>query len=392
MTTILEITGAAHGGCGVGRVEGRACFVPYALPGDVLRVRITRQSRGVLWGSIEEILESSPHRIPVACPVYGRCGGCSWLHFGYPAQSEWKRRIVQDCLQRIAGLETSVGWAETPELRLGYRTRAEFHSDGSRWGFFNSGSRDVTNIERCPLCHERLNAALSRLRATRFTGSVEVTVNPDGEQVLVWTRSPSKTLTNLFPSVNTIRDRERARFFLDGVPIVNGTFSQSSLLLNRLLVATVRDLLGAPARILDLYCGNGNLSLGTAEHAFVLGLDHNRFAVQAATACGRGEYRRGDESDFCRALREETWDVVILDPPRTGAKRIAEALAACRARAIIYVSCDPATLARDLKTLAAAGWHTDRIIAVDMFPHTPHIETVTQLNRDSHHLFASNNR
>jgi len=166
----------------------------------------------------------------------------------------------------------------------------------------------------------------------------------------------------------------------DGVPVVNGAFSQSSLLLNRVLVRTVRELAGDAMSMLDLYCGSGNLSLSLAPRGRLLGLDLCRDAIDAANAVRPGAYRRGDEHAFRDALRLP-WELVLLDPPRMGAKAIAQDLAVCPANAIVYVSCDPATLARDLKIIMAGGWRLTRAVAVDLFPCTAHIETVCRLER-----------
>ena len=125
MATIVPITGVAHGGHGVSRIDGQVCFVPYALPGDTVEVRVVRQARGVLWGAIDKLVEPSPHRCAPCCPYFGACGGCMWLHFAYPGQAEWKQRIVKDALERIAGVTADVVWVEDEILRLGYRTRAE---------------------------------------------------------------------------------------------------------------------------------------------------------------------------------------------------------------------------------------------------------------------------
>jgi tRNA/tmRNA/rRNA uracil-C5-methylase (TrmA/RlmC/RlmD family) len=381
MEVVAEITGVAHGGDGVCRVEEWVCFVPYALPGDRVRVRIERRAKGVLWGAIEEVLEPSPFRVEAAgcCPLHGTCSACGWLHFSYPGQAEWKQRIVTDSLKRIAGIEAAVEWVEAPELRLGYRTRGEFHGDGERWGFYLRGTRELQAVRSCPLCHPRLNEALDRLWKLRLRDSVEITVNPEGQEMLVWTKRPNDELRRLFPESNALHDgRARRSFFFDGVPIVNGTFSQSSLLLNRLLVGLVRDCVGSPKRVLDLYCGNGNFSLGLGAER-VLGFDHNRSVVEAAAALGKGEYLAGDENAFRGALREGTWDVVLIDPPRTGAKGIVGEITPERAESVVYISCDPATLARDLKTLTGHGWKLARVAAVDMFPNTPHVETVCRL-------------
>jgi len=342
---------------------------------------VVRESKRLLWGSIQAVLEPSPHRLEPTCPHFGRCGGCTWLHFAYPAQAQWKRQIVADCLARIGGLEADVEWAEDPACRLGYRTRAEFHAGEGGVGFYAEGTHRVVDVQRCPLCHDRLNQVLGRLRALPIRSSVQVVVDPGGPDVLVWAKRPAAALKRAFPVVESPHGPATpSHFVFDGCPIVNGAFSQSSLLLNRLLVSTVQSLAQPPGeRVLDLYCGNGNLSrsLG-APH--VVGLDHNAALVHAANAAAPGDYRVGDETAFAEAL-QQPWDTVLLDPPRAGAKAILGDLAQCEARQILYVSCDPATLARDLRALTAQGWRLARCVAVDLFPHTAHIESVCRLER-----------
>lgn len=378
---VVEIEAPAHGGHGVCRISGQVCFVPYALPGDTVRVQVEKKTKGVLWASVEEVLDPSAHRTPVSCPVFGKCGGCSWLHFSYPGQAEAKQRIIQDCLKRIGGIDIPVQWVEEETLRLGYRTRATFHRDGPHWGFFENGTRSIVEIGECPLCHPKLNEALARLRAVPHRGSVELQVNPEGDEVLAWCPKPAPRLAKVFPLSNHLRHARRASFLFDGVPIVNGAFAQSSLPLNRTLVRTVHQMIGEAENVLDLYCGTGNLSLGLPDSVSVFGLDHNRAAIEAAASVGRGDYQKGGESQFCEALAQHKWDVVLLDPPRTGARAITEALQGCRARKIVYISCEPATLARDASILAKGGWTVAQAAAVDMFPHTAHIETVCRFER-----------
>lgn len=382
-TQTVKISSVAHGGYGVGRIEGQVCFVPYALPDDVSRVRIARRAKGVLWGQIVETLEPGPARVAeTRCARFGECGACTWLHFAYPAQGEWKQRIVRDSLNRIARLDADIGWLENPALRLGYRTRAEFHAGLGRRGFYALNTRAVVDIESCPLCHAQLNAALAKLRALKTDASVEITVNPEGPETLVWSPAPNRELRAVFPAAQCARDKaSRAGFLFDGVLVINGGFSQSSLLLNRTLVAEVRAALAGAGSALDLYCGSGNFSVTLPETVTVVGLDHNRSAVAAANAVRAGQYQVGDEKEFIKAVGTRPWDVVALDPPRTGAAAVVAALAESRAGRIVYVSCDPATLARDLKTLAGAGWRIVRLMAVDMFPNTAHVEAVCVLER-----------
>lgn len=381
-TSEIEITSLAHGGRGVGRIEGQVCFVPYALPGDRLQVTINNEHKGILWANIAEVLEASPHRTESACDVFGRCGGCTWLHFAYPAQAEWKQRIVRDCFERIAGAEIETAWAEDADLRLGYRTRATFHGELNARGFYAGGSRDVVAIGACPLCHPKLNAALQRLSETKVRGSVELVVNPEGDEVFAWAKRPNAALKEAFPATGSVDDsRPRDQFLLDGAPIVNGAFAQSSLLLNRQLRSVVQAALTDSEQVLDLYCGTGNFSLGLGDDVAVLGLDHNQAAIDAAMALERGAYMQAEEKEFKQALADHNWEAVILDPPRVGAKEVAPAVAKSGAQTVVYVSCDPATLARDAKAFLKADWHIDRCAVVDMFPHTAHIETVCCFKR-----------
>ena len=382
--TEIEITAVGHGGAGIGRLDGQVCFVPYGLPGDQLEIKVTRATRKMLWGELLSVVAPSPDRLEPDFPDWRRSGVSTWLHFSYPAQAQWKQRIVRDCLTRIAGIsDVELEWQEDPQLRTGYRTRAEFHGDGKQFGFYALGSHDIVDTIQCPLCHPSMNKALTRLREMELKGSVTVTINPEGEDVLVWTSFVNRKLRDRFPQSGTPKDeRPPTQFVFDGVPIVNGTFSQSSLLLNRLLVNTVRELSGSPASVLDLYCGNGNLSLGFQNKTEVLGIDHNKFAVKAARRVGRGDYQAGHESKMIKQIAAGTWDTILLDPPRAGAKTLMPALSQCSASSIVYVSCDPATLARDLNILNGAGWRVARARALDLFPNTPHVETVCLLQRD----------
>lgn len=383
MTHEIDITSVGHGGAGIGRIDGQVCFVPRGLPGDRLAIKVTRANKRMLWGEIAEVITPSPDRLEPAYPDWKPSGVSTWLHFRYPAQAEWKQRIVADCLSRIGGVALpEIGWVESPELRTGYRTRAEFHGDGKEFGFYALGSHDIVDTVQCPLCHPHMNRALTRLRELELKGSVTVTVNPEGDDVLVWTNFNNRKLRDRFPQSGTPDDeRAPAQFDFDGAPIVNGAFSQSSLLLNRLLVSTVREFAGAPKSVLDLYCGNGNLSLGFGDRTRVQGIDHNKIAVKAASRKRKGAYESGHENKMIKKIEENDAEVILLDPPRAGAKPLVPALARAKAETIVYVSCDPATLARDLKGITEGGWSIDQVRALDLFPNTPHVETVCRLVR-----------
>lgn len=382
----VEIETLAHGGDGLGRVDGRVCFVPFALPGDRVLGRVNRRTPSAWWATLLKVERPSPDRVPCLGGAAGRAERAYlWGCLAYPAQSDWKRRIAADCLARIAKITPELRLVEDPSLRLGYRTRAEFHGDGEDLGYYAHRTHDILPMRRCPLCHDRVNEMLAELAPLKVRGSVTVTVHPETGEALLWA-SPATgpRLAGHFQNVNWPGDgRPRARFDMDGVPVVNGTFCQSGLLLNRLLVREVRAMAGGCRSLLDLYCGNGNLSLAMArEGVRVTGMDHAGEAVDAARAAGAGDYLRGGEEAMARAVAAGGHRVILLDPPRTGAVALTPALAAADAARIVYVSCDPATLARDLRALAAGGWRVADAAVLDLFPHTPHLETVCLLQRD----------
>lgn len=378
----LDIGGVAHGGHGVGRIDGQVCFVPFGLPGDRVRVVIEREQKGVLWGRIVAIEEPSPHRAAIPCGAAPEPGSCMWSHFAYPAQAAWKQQIVRDCFSRIGQMGVEPTWYEVSEYRLGYRTRAEFQVHDGAMGYYRLGTHDVVDVPACPLSHPRLNEALAMLRQCAPKVPVEITVDPEGSAVLVWTRQPDTEVAKIFPDAQHLKSREaRAWFCFDGVPVVNGCFSQSSLVLNRLLQAQVRRHIGSATSVLDIYCGSGNFSLTLPADVEVQGIDHNRAAVFAADTQRPGAYRAGDTGTMAGALAQRAWHTVILDPPRAGAKALIPSLAKAQAQRIVYVSCDPATLARDARTLAQSNWHLTQLDLVDMFPHTPHVESVCVFDR-----------
>ncbi len=378
--TILRL---AHGGDGIGEIDGKVCFVPYGLPGDVVEVKLVKNTKKFCRGKITKIITPSPDRIEASCPVFEKCGGCSWLHFDYPTQLEWKQKIVKICFDKLAKIDIEVAGLENPELRTGYRTRATFKGIDGRWGFYAAQSHEVVDIESCPLLHPNLNAALTTLRQSPLGGEIEVLANPEGDEVLVWTEEASEELKDDFPLAQSLEGEEgtRHQFTLDGIPVVNGTFNQSSLGLNRLLVNHVHSFLQDAVSILDLYCGSGNLTLGLADQATVVGLDKNGPAIQAADQTERGEFHIGNDKIFPEFINRQHWGAIVLDPPRIGAKHIMESLIHADADRIVYVSCDPATLARDTATLLKGHWEIHALTALDLFPNTSHVETVCVFDR-----------
>jgi len=390
-------------------------FVPNAAPGDRVRVRIVEQHGNYARATLVHRCSAGPTYREPPCPWIAACGGCPWQHVDYATQLAAKDLNVRESLKRIAGV--------TPARPLpivaapgewGYRHRIRLHTAaGGGLGFRRTRSHQLVPIEHCLIAEPALSAVLAPLRAlmakmTTQVDEIEVMSNgrgavvvdahargrfrePDGATVREWLRA------TLGVAGIGIRGREWSRHFGDiRVEVVSetgtppavqraGTFTQVNPAANLLLVRTVVDLVGASRPVLDLFCGAGNLSLPLARVATsVVAVDHDARGVAdgAASAAAAGltnvRFDVGAADRFLRRRGLAGADVVVLDPPRIGAAAVAAQLARLKPARIVYVSCEPTTLARDARTLVAAGYIVDRVQPIDLFPQTEHVETVLE--------------
>jgi len=382
----LEITALAQGGEGIARVEGMVWFVPFAYPGDVVSARILSRHRS--WGRALPVdwLEPSPFRRPFIGGTEAPEQAYLWGCFDYTGQSIWKPRLAAETLRRVGGITVEPEFVTAPEpLRLNWRDRCTFHADrAGHPGYYLWHTHEIAPVQACPLASPAVNQALTVLARIGHTAPVTLTAHPLTGETMAWCsdRDLARLKSTLpFPVNSPGNPQAPAQFIMDGTLVVNGAFCQSSLLLNRTLRERVTQALMDAKTILDCYCGNGNLTRGVATRAKVTGFDLNTAAIEAARATVPGEFRVGDEMAMAEVLGSDVFDAVVLDPPRTGARHLATALAACRACRIVWVSCDTATLARDLKTVLAGGWNLRNCTVIDMFPYTPHAEILCVLER-----------
>ncbi|HMF58421.1 MAG TPA: class I SAM-dependent RNA methyltransferase [Pyrinomonadaceae bacterium] len=381
----VEVERILPGGAGLAHAGGKTILVGLAAPGDLVRVRVRKVKGRTAFASIEEIIKPSPVRIEPPCPYFGRCGGCDFQQLSYEAQLDAKVEMVRDCLRRIAGIDfpEKIPIHASP-LEWRYRSRAQWQYDAMRnhLGYFERGTHNVCDVIECPVLVPSLQETLSRLREHMRNGSLPDDANEfqsvagdEGASLvppLVEVSSPEASMT-----INEFRYRFRA----------DGFFQINQSLLPQLIKTAIVDMRGEVA--VDLYCGAGLFTLPLAEKFNrVLGVE----VVETAAGYAR---RNLEGAGFANASVEvsavSTWlqsnahtlspvDLVLLDPPRTGAEPGAiKGILALRPRSIVYVSCDPATLARDLKELLAGDYSLDSIAAFDMFPQTHHVETVARL-------------
>lgn len=348
-------------------------------------MRITEDRRRHLRGEIEAVLEAGPGRVEPRCPVVERCGGCSWQHVDYETQLAAKIAIVEDALRRIAKLELPGPLRITPSPDpYGYRGRTRLLVRDGHPGYRAAGSREHVPVDDCPVLAPPLRTALGELAAREGL--------QDGEWELAL-GAASAAWPDGVRRMHLAEDAEDLQIVAGGerISIAAGGFAQANALLLDTLVDALREAAGAGGSLLELYAGAGFLTLPLARRfEQVLAVEGVASAVErlrasaAAAGLGHVEARAEDAATFVttQAFRDLAADVVCVDPPRSGLGP--EVVAALNGRGpgrLVYLSCDPATLARDLGGLAEGGWRPAGIEAFDLFPQTPHVETLVTLER-----------
>ena len=425
----LRVETLANGGPGIARHCGRVIFIPGTVPGDLVVGRLVREKKRYAEAELVEILEPSAQRVVPPCPVADECGGCQWQQMPYAAQLSWKERLFRESLIRQCQLSADVFLPIQPSPRQwGYRSRVQIkcHQAGDQFvcGFYRPKSRFVVAIETCPVIAPELNDLLVEMRAaltpTEFANQVpqlDLAIGDDGRRraVVHYLGQNGRALCALLDplarrletalliqqgrkdSLRSISGDPDLAIRVDQPPLDlrygAGGFAQINLAQNRLLVDAALEaaqLTGAE-RVLDLYCGMGNFSLPLARRAHrVIGVED--FAPSIAMARRNAASNRLANVEFHVCAAEDAlrrfggdpgFDLVLLDPPRSGAYALAKQLCATPVRRVVYISCDPQTLARDLQPMLHGGYRLVSSQAFDMFPHTHHVESLTVLEYSS---------
>ena len=346
-TVELQIEDIAFGGKGVGRLEGKAVFVPFTIAGERIQARIVRETKNFAEADLLSVLDASPKRTTPECPYFGRCGGCSYQHIAYEHQLEIKAAQVQTALRRLGRIQNPPMRPIIPSPKpYAYRNRITVHAEDGLVGYFRRDVHRLIDVEHCPIAAPEVNAALAELRARHPR---------DGHFTLRAHRGP-----RIFAQTNDEVAAALARLVAEMLP-------------------PPRDLL------LDAYCGAGFFAKRLlANFKRIIGIEWDRFAIAAAeeNATSAETYLAGDvETMLARLLRENDSAAtsVIVDPPATGLPAgTRRALLDHPPRDLVYVSCNPATLARDLGELQQA-FTILAVTPLDMFPQTAEIECVAHL-------------
>jgi len=435
----VTIEKLVHGGEGLARLpDGQVVFVPDVIPGERVRIQITQNLGDYALARVREILEPSPLRQNPRCPYFGQCGGCQLQHLPYEAQLEEKLSIFRETLWRTGKIEEDLIRGIVPSPReYHYRNRLQFHvhQETGALGFLKRRSHDLVPVRYCYLTTEEVNEVLSRLpeipawkRLHPYVKRVNLGLSPVEKKVvmLFWTkvaprREDLAEILSEIPALKAIfywirgpkpqgpfpEDapyRGRRLFFVPkeiaGLPqdqqflASAGVFVQANWEINLALISYVKEAAAVEPeeRVLDVHCGIGNFLLPLAVpcgRGLGVDTDHRAIADGQENAANWGlkgvtlRVSSAIEALIDLFKEAETYPVVVLDPPRGGCKEILRFLPDVASERLIYVSCDPPTLARDLRLLREAGFVIEEIKAFDMFPQTFHLESATLLRRTS---------
>ena len=440
----LEITGYTAEGMGVARWEGRVVFIPGTILGERWEVQLLKVKTNVAWGRAVRLLAPSPEHVELDCPLAGRCGGCQYRHMTYEEELRAKRQRVQDALTRVGGVSLELPQVLGAENPLRYRNKVQFpvaqEKRGLAVGYYRARSHDVLDVDDCLLQPEAVTTLrrafkgwMERYRVPAYDeGTCQglirhlyVRTNQAGEALccvvangtrlphapelvqalrqaapalagLVLNTNTKDTNVILGPSYRTIWGRDFLEERLCGMTfrLSVPSFFQINRAQTERLYAQALEFAGLTGRetVLDLYCGIGTISLALAQRAGqVIGAEIVPEAVQDAQAnaarnqVDNARFLCGDagEAAFQLAAEGVRPQVICVDPPRKGlAPEVPEILASMAPERIVYVSCDPATLARDIKRFGELGYPAVKAQAVDLFPRTAHVETVVLLGRE----------
>jgi len=439
----VTIEGWSAEGMGVARLGGLVLFVRGAARGDVCDVRILKTGGSAAWAKVEKLIRPASCRAENDCPVFEKCGGCDFRHVSYREELEAKKQRVDDALRRIGGISVSAEEIIGAENICGYRNKAVYpvgRQDGKPvTGFYRKRSHEIMPVERCLIQHEAADIAAGTVRDwmercgvpeydeetgrglvrrvyTRVGSRGETLVCliasdgrlPHTEELVLMLREALPEMAGLVLNVNP--SRGNAVLGDRYIPLWGKSYLEDSLCglkfrlspasfyqINREQAEKLYDKaveyagLDGTQTVLDLYCGTGTISLCMAKKARrVIGVEIVEQAIVDAKENARrngienAEFFCGDAGEAARELsaRGIAPDVVVVDPPRKGLEaEVVETIMRMCPYKVVYVSCDPATLARDLKLFAQGGMQTQKVTAVDMFPRTRHVETVVLMSR-----------
>jgi len=412
MNMQVKIDGITHKGEGVGRIDGKATFIPLAIPGETVELEIVQERSKFKRGRLKQVLYPSPDRVEPECPHFPTCGGCHFQHVSYTRQLELKRQIVQDNLQRIAGITADVKPVMASSKPWNYRNKVTWHVQGGELGYYQEGSHELLPISTCHIISQPLQAISTELRnflkQHPMAGSGEITVrysDTTGDSMLVlsgftdisdaWQNMKSLTANGVYIKDGKTKVLWGSEYWQEKLGTMEfmvpaaSFFQVNNSQAEQIIDCLTSELpLNKEMHFVDLYCGVGAITLNLSTRVKkVTGIEE--FAPSIEYARLNTEQNGIENAVFYCGTCEivfpelpEPMDVIVVDPPRAGCHPdVIKAIVQQEPEHLAYVSCNPGTLARDLGQLKESGYTPTLVQPIDMFPMTHHVECVVLITK-----------
>lgn len=399
MKQILEIEKLDHQGRGISKINGKVIFIPNAYIGETVEVEVIKDTKKYMEGKVIKYIKTSSDRIKYNCPYYHECGGCNIAHINYKKQLEFKKNTVIDIFKRYANLDINPNICES-EDNIHYRNKAVFHVENNKKGFYKDETNQLVPIDNCLLLNKKLNNVIDsftkRLDISEFK---EILLRTNGEEVLAKFTSDNELLnTNIVLRDKEDKEGEDATKYIKENAIIfnlgkykyavtSDSFFQVNTKQTIRLYDKVREYVGKGKieATLDLYCGTGTIGIYISDLCNrVIGVEVNKSSVTCANynkllnKIDNIEFIEGDVSTIIN--NEMNPDLIVVDPPRSGLdNKTISIIKQIKPKKLIYVSCNPMTLARDIQKLSEE-YKINDIELFDMFPNTHHVESVCSLD------------
>ena len=366
---IIKVESLDHNGRGIARINNKVTFINNALPNELIDIIITEEKKKYSIASIKKIIEKSENRIEPQCPYYNECGGCNIMHMNYESQINFKKEKVEDILKKYAkiDIDLKVNKSNKP---FNYRNKITLHKEKQKLGYMKRMSNDIINIDNCPLAMETINEYITSINNNNIEKEIIIRTNEKGE------------IISTLKDETIIMEINELKFQID----INSFFQVNNYICAQLF-NYVEENLENNNTCLDLYSGVGTLSIIASKKAkkvYAIEINENAHKNSLVNLklnnITNVEFILGNVNKKIKQIKEKI-DVIITDPPRSGMDKITiETILKYKPKKIIYISCNPITLARDLNTLTES-YYIEKCAIFDMFPNTYHVECVCVLNR-----------
>ena len=397
---MIKIDSLDHYGRGITRIDGKIAFIENALPNEIVEVKINKNKKKYIEGSVLKYIEKSDKRVSIDCPYYNSCGGCNIMHLSYTDQLKFKQNKIENIIKKYLNKDIKINDIVSCDTNINYRNKVTFQVKESI-GFYKNNTYDIISIDNCLISNKLINNSINYLKKLDLKSINKITCRASLNELMIIIETTNKNLDisilktiahSIYLKINNeyihVFGEKNIYEILDNYKfkISPDSFFQVNINTCLKLYRKIKEYVGYNKNIIDLYCGTGSIGIFISDNNNVIGIEINEYATK--DALDNKKINNIENIDFIcgdsgKKLKKLSFnpDIIIVDPPRSGLnKETIDNILKFNAKEIIYVSCDPMTLARDLNVLNEY-YNIEEVTPFDMFPNTYHVECLTYLKK-----------